>query len=160
MGEGVELTDEQVLALLREDEREFWMAWTPEPVPPCRVCGGALSIGSIGGGAATEWGCSTSEDDPDHPGYLRTKAGRSCGDRHYGDSRWTQYRGGDSAGLEVLRRLAAERLARREAYRWAAEQFRMWDGFSPLTFADMIERGRADLAALRKQAADAQGKED
>lgn len=78
--------------------------YTPEPVPPCRVCGGELSVQSIGGGNATVWGCSGTEDDPDRPGHVRYKEGRRVADDHYAQSTWTQHREGDSAVLEMIRR--------------------------------------------------------
>jgi hypothetical protein len=40
-------------------------------VPPCRVCGRELSIGAIGGGERTRWGCNPMIDDPDKPGFLK-----------------------------------------------------------------------------------------
>src|SRR3954465_9998798 len=36
---------------------------TAEEIPPCRVCGGPLSVTSMGGNAATKWACSGQEDD-------------------------------------------------------------------------------------------------
>jgi len=96
-------TDADLLACLRE-------RYAADPVPPCRVCGGELSIASCGGGRPTEWACSTWEDDPDKPGELRRKDGRSIADAHYERSFWTQYRGGDEAVLELVARV--ERAAR------------------------------------------------
>jgi hypothetical protein len=78
---------------------------TPTEIPPCRVCGGKLSIGSIGGGGPTVWACSTMEDDPDRPGHLRYKEGRSCGDDHYGQSRFEDHRHTDGLALELARRM-------------------------------------------------------
>jgi hypothetical protein len=81
--------------------------YASEPIPSCRVCGGALSIQRAGGGAATVWACSPWEDDPSKPGQLRPKAGRKLVDEHYDRSRWTQYRSGDSGVLELIRRYRA-----------------------------------------------------
>ena len=86
--------------------------YTAEPVPPCRVCGGELSIARAGGGEATKWACSPLEDDPDAPGMLRVKTGRGRADDHYSQSQWTQYRGGDSDVLDLIaeiEKLRAER---------------------------------------------------
>jgi len=82
--------------------------YAPTTVPPCRVCGGELSIASVGGGEPTRWACSEYEDDPDVHGQLRRKPDRSMADAHYGDSRWVDYRqGGDSDVIELLDLLAA-----------------------------------------------------
>jgi hypothetical protein len=78
---------------------------TADEVPPCRVCGGKLSIAACGGGGPTHWACSGQEDDPDNPGRLRRIPGRGIADDHYDRSRWTQYNTGDSLVLELLRRL-------------------------------------------------------
>lgn len=78
--------------------------YTPEQVPPCRVCGGELSVQSIGGGNATVWACSGMEDDPEQPGHSRYKADRRPADDHYAQSRWIQHRDGDRTVLELIRR--------------------------------------------------------
>lgn len=83
---------------------ELEASYTADPVPPCRVCGGKLSVASMGGGRATEWACDGMEPDPERPGCVRYKAGRSCADDHFGKSFWTQYRAGDSRVLELVRR--------------------------------------------------------
>lgn len=76
--------------------------YTPEPVPPCRVCDGPLSIQRVGGGEPTVWACSPNENDPDEPGHLRYKAGRSGADQHYSQSRFEQRRTGDPDVLTLL----------------------------------------------------------
>jgi hypothetical protein len=87
---------------------ELRARYTADEVPPCRVCGECLSIQRAGGGEATLYGCSGLEDDPDTPGHLRMREGRSYADDHYSQSKWTQYRNGDSdvlalcAGVEGL----------------------------------------------------------
>lgn len=60
-------------------------------VPPCRVCGEALSIQSMGGGNATRWAHSV----PD---------GVRFGDwfEHYEQSRWTEVRSGDSEVIAIV----------------------------------------------------------
>ena len=93
-----EWTDAELLAWLREQ-------YKAEPIPPCRVCGGRLSVASMGGGNATRWACGMWEDDPDAPGKLRRKPGRGLADGHYERSEWTQYREGDAAVLELVARM-------------------------------------------------------
>lgn len=75
-------------------------------VPPCRVCGGVLSIQSMGGGQPTVWACDPKEwPDDGEPFY---KPGRSFIDDHYERSHWTDYRqGGDSKVMELIRRYRA-----------------------------------------------------
>lgn len=102
-----ELTDAELVELLAA-------RYASEPVPPCRVCGGVLSIASCGGGRATEYACSDLEDDPDDPdkpGALRRKAGRGIADDHYSQSRWTHYQPGDAAVQELLARFQALKVA-------------------------------------------------
>jgi hypothetical protein len=89
---------QRMLAAKAEVKRRY----APTVIPPCRVCGGALSIGSIGGGEPTTWGCSEWDDDPARPGRLLRKEGRSCGDKHYGDSVFVDRRHVDSdAGVII-----------------------------------------------------------
>jgi len=69
--------------------------YTPTPVPPCRVCGGPLSIARMGGGEATEYACS--ESRPTKVGeYDKWLVG------HYRRSHWTQLRPGDPDILALL----------------------------------------------------------
>ena len=91
-------TDAELLAWVRH-------CHTGDAVPPCRVCGGPLSVASMGGGRATKWACDMWEDDPEKPGKLRRKTGRGPADDHYERSEWTQYRESDPAVLEMARRL-------------------------------------------------------
>lgn len=65
---------------------------TGDPVPPCPVCAGALSIARAGGGEPTVWACSGQEADPARPGYLRRLPGRGVADEHYSRSRFVQRR--------------------------------------------------------------------
>lgn len=77
----------------------------PVEVPPCRVCGRALSIASMGSGEATKYACSGREPDPDRPGETRWTEGRTPADEHYGQSQWRDNRnGGDEVVMELLRR--------------------------------------------------------
>lgn len=65
--------------------------YSAEPVPPCQVCGGELSIQSMGGGQATKYGCPR----PEGVTY-RDWA------EHYDRSVWTQYRAGDSEVIALV----------------------------------------------------------
>lgn len=92
-----ELADADLLALLAA-------RYATEEVPPCRVCGGRLSVASIGGGEATRYACSGQETDPENPERLRYKPGRTIADEHYANSRWTHYREGDAHVRELVQR--------------------------------------------------------
>jgi hypothetical protein len=104
-------------ALMEKDVSEWTTAeliellterYKPTEVPPCRVCGGELSIGCIGGGEPTRWACSGQEEDPDRPGYLRWMKGRTPADDHYDKSVFVDRRqGGDELVMEAVRRLSA-----------------------------------------------------
>jgi hypothetical protein len=78
--------------------------FTEQVVPPCRICGSALSVASSGGGEATKWACSGMTDDPDKVVYL---AGRKCGDDHYARSYFLQHQTGDDRVLELVKRFRA-----------------------------------------------------
>lgn len=67
-------------------------AYTPQPVPPCSVCGKSLKIQSAGGGNATVYGCE------EHRPFDR---------QHYERSRWTHYRPGDTDVIDALAALEA-----------------------------------------------------
>ena len=82
-------------------------SYTPDPVPPCRVCGGKLSIQAIGGGRPTVYACSGSYEDEN--GAIRRSEGRSPADEHYSNSRWEQYRHGNRLVLNILRELLKDR---------------------------------------------------
>jgi hypothetical protein len=87
---------------MRAAKAEVRRRYAPTVIPPCRVCGMTLSLGAIGGGNPTTWGCSEWEDDPARPGQLRRKEGRSCADGHYGDSMFIDRRHVDSdAGVII-----------------------------------------------------------
>lgn len=92
-------SDTELIALLKD-------RYTAMPVPPCRICGGPLSVARTGGGEATQWACSEMEDDPANPGRLKRKEGRGVADDHFARSYWTQYRSGDEFVLEAIARLA------------------------------------------------------
>lgn len=76
-----------------------------EPIPPCRVCGGALTIGSMGGGHATRWGCDGRIEDPARPNEVVYADGRTIADDHYAQSQWTQHRSGDIRVMELVERM-------------------------------------------------------
>jgi hypothetical protein len=72
-------------------------SYTAEPIPPCRICGGPLSLARAGGGRDTVWACSTQEDS------LAYKPGRTFSDEHYRESLWTATLMGDARVLELIR---------------------------------------------------------
>ena len=76
-----------------------------EPIPPCRVCGGPLTIGSMGGGHATRWGCDGRIEDPSRPEAVVYADGRTVADEHYAQSQWTQHRSGDTRVIELVERM-------------------------------------------------------
>ena len=87
---------------------ELRKSYEPSTIPPCRVCGGKLTMASVGGGTPTAYACS----DP------RTPEGKMDWN-HYSQSRWEDYRrGGDDRVLELLRRFETARAAGGDAARW------------------------------------------
>lgn len=77
--------------------------YTAEPVPPCRVCGRELTVQSSGGGNATTYGCSGLIPDPADPeNSLIRDPNRTIADKHYSDSKWTQYRSGDTEVIALI----------------------------------------------------------
>lgn len=77
--------------------------YTAEPVPPCRVCNGPLTIQRQGGGEPTVWACTGQvRDDLNPSGPMLREPGRKPADKHYSDSRFIQYQSGDSAVLAVI----------------------------------------------------------
>lgn len=88
--------------LLEQLERDYGM---PE-IPPCRVCGGPLAIGAIGGGEPTRYYCAAMADAPGNG--LEKDWG------HYGGSlRVDRSFGGDARVLDLVCRYrrVLERLA-------------------------------------------------
>jgi hypothetical protein len=114
--EGRKAARERRKALMEKGVTEWTVAelietlterYEPTEVPPCRVCGAELSIGSMGGGEPTRWACSGREEDPDRPGYLRWMKGRTPADDHYDKSQFVDRRqGGDELVMEAVRRLS------------------------------------------------------
>ncbi len=95
---------------------ELTNAHAPTVIPPCCVCGGKLSVGSIGGGRPTIYACAAVEDDPERPGLCRRKAGREYGrtqeerdeeNKHYDASRFEDVRHTNERVRELLRRFSA-----------------------------------------------------
>ena len=73
----------------------------PIEVPPCRICGGPMTIGSVGGGP-TVWRCNVLNVSREQ-GRRPTEAEWA----HYGDSEWRDHRcGGDSRVIRALNALA------------------------------------------------------
>lgn len=98
---GREVSDWTMPELLAEVTERF----APSIIPPCRVCGAKLSLQASGGGHPDAWACSGIDAQGR---YLH---GRSCADDHYATSRHEDGRqGGDSAVMELVRRIEAIRL--------------------------------------------------
>lgn len=74
--------------------------YTAEPIPPCPVCGGELSLRGTEGNR-TVWACDGYEIDTRDPERGNWKQGRSWGDAHYHDSRHLCYRNGDDTVLAL-----------------------------------------------------------
>jgi hypothetical protein len=70
-------------------------------VPPCRVCGGVLSVVRIGGGKSTEWACPVASRASSEATRMDA---RRVADAHYRDSRWSQYRDELNYARELARR--------------------------------------------------------
>ena len=88
--------------ITKEELKSMRECYTPAVIPPCRVCGGELSPQRMGGGEPTVYACSTNEDDPKRPGYVRPKEGRDIADKHYSDSRFVDRINGDRRVLELI----------------------------------------------------------
>jgi hypothetical protein len=63
-------------------------------VPPCRLCGGELSIQRIGGGSPTVYACTNVT--------FTTRDRHDEGWQHYSDSSYTQFRSGDSDVITLI----------------------------------------------------------
>lgn len=84
------LTDQDLDAIRRD--------YTPAEPPPCRVCGAALAIQSMGGGQPTRWACS------------KARVGSANWLEHYNQSAWVEPHRSDNrvtALLEEVGRLRA-----------------------------------------------------
>jgi hypothetical protein len=89
-----QVEDRQPDAVLLEHlERDY----SKPEIPACRVCGGPLAIGAIGGGEPTRYYCAAMSDAPGN--------GLPKDWDHYGASLWLDRRaGGDERVLELARR--------------------------------------------------------
>ncbi len=97
------MSDDEIVAVARRLIERY----TAEVVPPCRICGGSLSIQAIGGGGPTIYACSGQYEDAD--GSRRYREGRSVADEHYSASQWRMYRHGDQDVLRVIAQLLSDR---------------------------------------------------
>jgi hypothetical protein len=90
-------TDDDLLAELRK-------RYEPTDIPPCRVCGGELSLQAFGGGEPHRWACDGFKHDAEgNPAGL--KPGRRCADDHYLQSEFVDRRqDGDAAVVELVER--------------------------------------------------------
>ena len=93
-------------------EMEAWA--TADPVPPCRVCGAALTYGAVGGGGATIWGC------PHGAAEARARYPEPGRWAHYEQSRHVQERSGHPAVRRLIAALRQSR-AREHELRAACE---------------------------------------
>lgn len=98
-----ECADDHLIARLVEH-------YTRDEPPPCRVCGGPLTVARAGSGR-TLYACSPLTDGPSEAGHLIEKAGRGslaqdrdAEDDHYRRSYWEQPRRGDDDVLELVAR--------------------------------------------------------
>lgn len=95
------------IELIEQLERDY----SPQPIPPCRICGAPLSIGQIGGGEPTIYYCSAMADAP--------RNGLEKDWEHYGQSKLRDLsRRGDQRVIQLTRRLrslAAENDSLRKA---------------------------------------------
>lgn len=116
-----------------------------EPVvPPCRICGGPLSIERCGGDSPTIWRCTGRTDD----GYA---PGRKMCDAHYENSEWADRRAG---GDERVIALCDEADVSDDLYRSIKVRLGQTpgDGQLPHAAIDAMERraveAEADIVAL------------
>ena len=80
---------------LRTIVAELRERYAPPTVPPCRICGGALSLQQTGGGAPDVWACT---------GLVEGEYayGRRIADQHYEASTWVDYKAGGDQRVIVL----------------------------------------------------------
>jgi hypothetical protein len=100
--ERISLTNDEIM----EAAQEVVNRYTPERVPPCRICGESLSMQAAGRGP-TIYACSGTYED--ESGRTRYREGRSLVDEHYSNSRWEQYRHGDRLVMKLVGQLLADR---------------------------------------------------
>ena len=97
------MSDDEIVSVARRLVGRY----TAEVVPPCRICGGQLSIQAIGGGGPTIYACSGQYEDAEQGRKYRE--GRSVADEHYSASQWRMYRHGDQDVLRVIAQLISDR---------------------------------------------------
>ncbi|TLX16744.1 hypothetical protein [Rhizobium sp. MHM7A] len=100
--ERIPMTNDEIM----ETAQELVNRYTPETIPPCRICGERLSMQAAGRGP-TIYACSG--DYEDETGRRKYRAGRSVADEHYSNSRWEQYRHGDRLVMKLVGQLLADR---------------------------------------------------
>lgn len=100
--ERISMTNEEIM----ESAQEVVNRYTPETIPPCRICGGRLSMQAAGRGP-TIYACSGKYEDEN--GRTQYREGRSLIDEHYNNSRWEQYRHGDRLVMKLVGQLLADR---------------------------------------------------
>lgn len=98
----ISMTNEEIM----ESAQEVVNRYTPETIPPCRICGERLSMQAAGRGP-TVYACSGTYEDEN--GRTRYREGRSFVDEHYNNSRWEQYRHGDRLVMKLVSQLIADR---------------------------------------------------
>ena len=91
------LPDEEFLGY--EEIETLRERYTPDSIPPCRVCGAKLSIASAGGGNATKYVCS--EVYRDGFGRIGTPEGNAKLD-HRKASEFYHVRSGDSLVIRLI----------------------------------------------------------
>lgn len=101
--------NEQIQTIIAELRDRY----APTAAPPCRICGGELSLERAGGGNPSVWRCAGRVEG----GYA---PGRKIADQHYKDSEWTDYRaGGDQRVIDICDALERSRFALEW---WAADR--------------------------------------
>lgn len=86
-------TDDDLIAMLRE-------RFTGDPVPPCRVCGAELTIGSIGGNTSTKYACPNADTLKHEWGSPEQREAME----HYRASEFFHNKPGDTLVLQLLDR--------------------------------------------------------
>ena len=86
--------------LNRHEVEVLVKCYGPQEIPPCRVCGAELTIGSMGGGEATTWHCSSDEATWLKPGVKDSWNGPEI--THYRESEWKQYNHENSVIMRLL----------------------------------------------------------
>lgn len=96
------MTNDEIMGIAQKLVNQY----TPEPIPPCRVCGRELSMQAAGRGP-TVYACSGEYED--EAGRTLYREGRRVADEHYSNSRFEQYRMGDRRVMAIVRQLLTDR---------------------------------------------------